>query len=117
MSATKYDWQRHGDLEFEDGIESSAFIVDVSEQLWGDATCNSCGEVHNCDCEDRREPYSLEESIERLREFNTKALAWDRMWEYFSNAMKYGDEDTEEDYEMRELMSSIMKEINYEVKE
>jgi len=111
MSATKHDWPRFGDLEFEDGEETSSFLIDVSEQLWGDATCNTCGDVLRCDCEDRREPFTIEESIARLKEFSDKALAWDRMREYFSHAMKYGDEDTQRDYEMRALMNRIMREV------
>jgi len=112
MSATKHDWPRFGDLEFEDGEETSSFIIDVSEQLWGDATCITCGDVLRCDCEDRREPYTLEESIARLKEFNEKALAWDALCMHF-NAPPFEpphmDDDTEEDYEMRELMEKIMK--------
>tara|TARA_R110000751_G_scaffold294104_1_gene401939 strand:- start:132 stop:500 length:369 start_codon:yes stop_codon:yes gene_type:complete len=72
------DWKRYGDIEFEDGIEVSSFLVDVSELLWGDATCPDCEDVYNCDCENRREPFTIEESIERLRDFNKKSFAWEQ---------------------------------------
>tara|TARA_R110002051_G_scaffold177478_3_gene247340 strand:- start:211 stop:660 length:450 start_codon:yes stop_codon:yes gene_type:complete len=72
------DWRRYGDLEFEDGIDEARFLVDVSELLWGDATCPDCEDVYNCNCENRREPYTTEESIERLRDFNEKSFAWEQ---------------------------------------
>ena len=106
---TKYDWKRYGDLEFEDGIETSEFMVEVSEQLWGEASCSECEEIYNCDCEDRREPYTIEESVERLREFNEKALAWDKIVEYHSE-YKGTEDDTQRDWEMRALLDSIMRE-------
>ena len=78
MSMNANDWKRYGDIEFEDGIEVSSFLVDVSELLWGDATCPDCEDVYNCDCENRREPYTTKESIERLRDFNEKSFAWEQ---------------------------------------
>ena len=78
MSMNANDWKRYGDIEFEDGIEVSSFLVDVSELLWGDATCPDCEDVYNCDCENRREPFTIEESIERLRDFNKKSFAWEQ---------------------------------------
>ena len=78
MSMNAHDWKRYGDIEFEDGIEVSSFLVDVSELLWGDATCPDCEDVYNCDCENRREPYTTKESIERLRDFNEKSFAWEQ---------------------------------------
>ena len=78
MSMNANDWRRCGDIEFEDGIEMSSFLVDVSELLWGDATCPDCEDVYNCDCENRREPFTPEESIERLRYFNEKSFAWEQ---------------------------------------
>ena len=78
MSMNEHDWRRCGDIEFEDGIEISSFLVDVSELLWGDATCPDCEYIYNCDCENRREPFTPEESIERLRDFNEKSFAWEQ---------------------------------------
>ena len=78
MSMNANDWKRYADIEFEDGIEVSSFLVDVSELLWGDATCPDCEDVYNCDCENRREPYTAEESIERLRDYNEKSFAWEQ---------------------------------------
>ncbi len=78
MSMNEHDWRRFGDIEFEDGIEESSFLVDVSELLWGDATCPDCEDVYNCNCENRREPFTPEESIERLRYFNEKSFAWEQ---------------------------------------
>ena len=78
MSMNEHDWRRCGDIEFEDGIEESSFLVDVSELLWGDATCPDCEDVYNCNCENRREPFTPEESIERLRYFNEKSFAWEQ---------------------------------------
>ena len=114
MSATKHDWKRYGDLEFEDGIETSEFMVEVSEQLWGEPSCFECEEIYNCDCEDRCEPYTIEESIARLKEFSEKALAWDNLTKFF-NAPPFEsphiDDDTQTDWDMRELISSIMNEV------
>ena len=84
--------------------ESQVLIEAVSELVWG------------CAGDGSREPYTVAETIERLREYSekahawdslawdSKALAWDRLVEYFSQ-----NEDTEEDWDMRELMGRIMK--------
>jgi len=111
MSATKHDWTRFGDLEFEDGEEESSFLIDVSEQLWGDATCITCGDVLRCDCEDRREPYTLEESIARLKEFNDKALAWDSLAMWCGAGDHPVNDDTDEKMDLRGFMNGIMETV------
>jgi hypothetical protein len=52
--------------------------------------------------------YTDEEVLSKLREFSDKALAWDNMYEAHNS--KDLDEDTEEDYEMREKMDSYLRE-------
>jgi len=47
--------------------QTVTLIEEISEILWG---ANDDG---------TREPYTIEESIERLREFSWKALAWDNL--------------------------------------
>ena len=109
------DWYRVGDIEFESSQDTASFLVDVSEQLWGDATCVDCEAVRDCECENRREPYTIEESIARIKEFSEKALAWDALCMNF-NAPPFEaphmDDDTEADHDMREVIESIMDEVS-----
>ena len=105
-------WERIEMIEKEGLEDWGTLIANISDLLWGEAS----GEHENGDSRDPyvfdRESYCIEESIARIKEFSDKALAWDRMLEHHSHAMKYGDEDTEIDWEMRDLMSSIMNEVS-----
>jgi len=53
--------------------------------------------------------YTDEEVICKLMEFSDKALAWDNMYEAHNS--KDLNEDTEEDYEMREKMDSYLGDL------
>ena len=56
--------------------------------------------------------YTDDEVLYKLREFSDKALAWDNMYQ---EAQPDDDhEDTEENYEMREMMDGYLKEIENE---
>jgi len=97
-----------GTIWFDDASsypQSVALIEEVSELLWG---ANDDG---------TREPYSIEESIERMKEYTTKSYAWDLLVEHFFVADWDMDSDTEVKYEMRELMDGIMKEAKGESEE
>ena len=67
------------------------FVEDVWELAFG---CVDAGQ------------YTDEEVLSKLREFSDKALAWDNM--YQDHEQGFRDEDTEEDYEMREKMDSYL---------
>tara|TARA_R110002012_G_scaffold33393_3_gene97861 strand:- start:8364 stop:8690 length:327 start_codon:yes stop_codon:yes gene_type:complete len=90
-----------GVIEFDDNEHYDNFIAQVSELLWGD--CGSYEDA-NGDTVCPREPYSVEESLARLREFSDKALAWDNMVEAHSS-------DSENDWVITELMDDILKEV------
>ena len=65
-----------GTIWFDDASsypQSVALIEEVSELLWG---ANDDG---------TREPYSMEESIERMKEYTTKSYAWDLLVEFFED--------------------------------
>jgi len=79
--------------------ESQVLIEAISELVWG------------CAGDGSREPYTVAETIERLREYSEKAHAWDRLVEYFSQDEDTED-DTEEDWDMRELMGRIMRGVS-----
>ena len=109
MSMNANNWKRYGDIKFEYGIKVSSFLVDVSELLWGDATCPDCEDVYNCNCENRREPYTTEEALERLKEFSDKALAWDKL-ERESLEEGFADDNLE----WHEIMESRLEEVKEE---
>ena len=50
--------------------------------------------------------YTDEEVLSKLREFSDKALAWDTMWE--EHQPNDDDEDTQEDYDLREKMETYL---------
>ena len=52
--------------------------------------------------------FTDEEVLSKLREFSDKALAWDTMYEDHQEPA-VAEEDTEEDYEMREKMDSYLR--------
>jgi hypothetical protein len=79
--------------------QTVALIEEVSELLWG---ANDDG---------TREPFTIEESIERMEEYTCKSHAWDLLVEHFYVLNSDMDSDTQEKYEMRELMNRIWKEV------
>ena len=89
-----------GTIWFDDASsypQTVTLIEAVSELLWG---ANDDG---------TREPFTIEETIERLREFSDKAHAWDEMVEWHAPSNEY---DSQHYWEMRELMDAIMKEVS-----
>jgi len=88
-----------GTIWFDDASsypQTVALIEEASELLWG---ANDDG---------TREPYSIEESIERMKEYTLKSYAWDLLVEHFFVADWDMDSDTQEKYEMRELMDRLI---------
>jgi len=79
--------------------ESQVLIEAVSELIWG------------CAGDGSREPYTVAETIERLREYSEKAHAWDMIVEYHSE-YEGTENDSDHDYEMRELMDRVMKRVS-----
>tara|TARA_R110002020_G_scaffold2899_3_gene13423 strand:+ start:515 stop:811 length:297 start_codon:yes stop_codon:yes gene_type:complete len=75
------------------------FIEEVSELLWG------------CSGDGTREPFTIEETIERLREFSDKALAWDRMLEY-ANYEGFNDDQRDVCDIMESEYNNITKEVS-----
>ena len=103
-------WERIEMIEKEGLEDWGTLIANISDLLWGEAS----GEHENGDSRDPyvfdRESYCIEESLARFKEFSDKALAWDMMRECYSHNQGTED-DSDVDYEMRELMDSIMKEV------
>ena len=50
--------------------------------------------------------YTDKDVLHTLREYSTKALAWDTMWE--EHQPNDVDEDTQEDYDLREKMETYL---------
>ena len=57
--------------------------------------------------------YTDEEVLSKLREFSDKALAWDTMYEDHQEPAVMED-DTQENYEMREKMDNYLDHAEYE---
>jgi hypothetical protein len=51
--------------------------------------------------------YTDEEVLSKLMEFSHKAFAWDTMWE--EHQPNDEDEDTQEDYDLREKMETYLR--------
>ena len=94
-------YSRIGVIDFDNNEDFVGFIEEVSELLWGDS---GAFEKSNGEIVCPREPYSVEETLERLREFSDKALAWDNMVECYNT-------DTENDWIVSETMDMILKEV------
>jgi len=94
-------------IEFEEGETLDGFIAEVSELLWGDSGAygGPDGEVVCV-----REPFTVEESIDRLRKFSDEALAWSQLAAWCGAGDEPIDgEDTDEKMELRNFMNDIMK--------
>jgi hypothetical protein len=76
--------------------QTVTLIEAVSELLWG------------CSGDGTREPFSIEETIERLREFSDKALAWDKMLEYATHGRGFNDDQRD----ICEIMDAEYKAVN-----
>tara|TARA_R110002110_G_scaffold285960_1_gene500304 strand:- start:52 stop:333 length:282 start_codon:yes stop_codon:yes gene_type:complete len=50
--------------------------------------------------------YEDEDVYQKLKEYEQKALAWDTMWE--EHQPNEDDEDTQEDYDLREKMGTYL---------
>ena len=99
-----------GTIWFDDASsypQEVALIEEVSELLWG---ANDDG---------TREPYSIEESIERMKEYTTKSHAWDLLVEHFE-ACKQVMKNDAQGWSLDDLvriMDSSMKEAKGESEE
>ena len=51
--------------------------------------------------------YTDEDVYHKLKEYESKALAWDTMWE--EHQPNDEDEDTQEDYDLREKMETYLE--------
>ena len=97
-------------IELEEGETFDGFIAEVSELLWGDS---GAYEEPNGEIVCPREPYTFDESVDRLRLFSDEALAWSQlaMWCGAGDHPIDNGEDTDEKMNLRDLMNSIMKEV------
>ena len=57
--------------------------------------------------------YTDEDVYHKLKSFSEKALAWDTMYEDHQSP-EIDEEDTEENYEMREKMDTYMKDCKHD---
>lgn len=98
-------------IEFQDNQHFDEFIAEVSDLLWGES---GAYEDLNGDTVCDTSPHTVEETLDRLHTFVKQSLAWTAL------AMRIGadpfdpphmDNDTEEDFELRELMQRIHKEV------
>tara|TARA_Y100000592_G_C5458408_1_gene312633 strand:+ start:754 stop:1107 length:354 start_codon:yes stop_codon:yes gene_type:complete len=115
MSSYKFTDDNHGIriievIEFDDNQYFDDFIAKVSELLWGDS---GAYEKPNGEIVCPREPYSVEETLERLRQFSDESLAWNElaMWCGAGDHLVNHNEDSDDKMELREFMDSIMKEV------
>ena len=99
-----------GVIEFDNNEDFVGFIEEVSELLWGDS---GAYEEPNGEIVYPREPYSVEETLERLRRFSNEALAWNElaMWCGAGDHPVNHNEDSDDKMELREFMDSILKEV------
>ena len=106
----KHGTRRIEMIEFDDNEYFDDFIAEVSELLWGDS---GAYEEPNGEIVCPREPYCVEESVDRLRLFSDEALAWTSlaMWCGAGDHPIDNGEDTDEKMKLREFMNSIMKEV------
>ena len=93
---------------FDESEYKLRFIADVSDVAWGESGLSIEDDLP------QREPFTPQETIERLNEFATLSFAWKAL------AMKVGaepfspphmDDDTDFNMDIRELMERILKEI------
>ena len=106
----KHGTRRIEMIEFDDNEYFDDFIAEVSGLLWGDG---GAYEEPNGEIVCPREPYCVEESVDRLRLFSDEALAWTSlaMWCGAGDHPIDNGEDTDEKMKLREFMNSIMKEV------
>jgi hypothetical protein len=106
----KHGTKRIEMIEFDDNEYFDDFIAEVSELLWGDS---GSYEEPNGEIVCPREPYCVEESIDRLKLFSNEALAWLTlsMWCGAGDQEIENGKDTDEKMNLRNFMNSIMKEV------
>lgn len=95
-------------IYFDESEDKLRFIADVSEVAWGESGLSIEDDVP------QREPFTPEETIERLNKFARLSFAWEVL------AMKVGfrphelhmDDDSDFFMHIRGLMGRILKEID-----
>jgi len=101
-------YSRIGVIDFDNNECFVGFIEEISELLWGDS---GAYEKPNGEIVCPREPYSVEETLERLRRFSNEALAWNSLAMWCGAGDHPVNDDTDGKMELRELMDDIMKEV------
>ena len=94
------DFKRIGMIEFDQRFsvpEAQELIEEISDMCWGNVKV------------DEREPYTYHDTLGMLKEFERKALAFDKFRELLDNS-KGDQSDTNED--VLELLDLIHKEVN-----
>ena len=111
----KHTDDRHGTrriemIEFDDNEYFDDFIAEVSELLWGDS---GAYEEPNGEIVCPREPYCVEETIDRMTMFTHESHAWNTlaMWCGAGIHSISPDDDTDKKMNLRKFMNSIMKEV------
>ncbi|QDP64055.1 MAG: hypothetical protein Tp1100DCM51572_52 [Prokaryotic dsDNA virus sp.] len=94
------DFSRIGMIEFDDRFsvpESQELIEEISHMCWGNINM------------DERKPYTYQDTLDMLKEFERKALAFDRFREMLENRS-----DEQEFWEWLEVLDMIHKEVDTE---
>ena len=105
----KYGIKRIEMIEFDDNEYFDGFIAEVSELLWGDS--GAIIDPKSDEIEWPREPYTVDESIDRLKLFSNEALAWNTLAMWCGAGDHPVNDDTDEKMDLRDFMNSIMKEV------
>ena len=104
----KYGIRRIEMIEFDDNEYFDDFIAEVSELLWGDS---GAYEEPNGEMVCPREPYTVEESVDRMRLFSDEALAWNSLAMWCGAGDYPVNDDTDEKMNLRNFMNDILKEV------
>ena len=104
----KYGTKRIEMIEFDDNEYFDDFIAEVSELLWGDS---GAYEEPNGEMVCPREPYTVEESVDRLKLFSDEALAWNSLAMWCGAGDHPVNDDTDEKMDLRKFMNSIMETV------
>lgn len=109
----RYTDDKHGTriievIEFDEGETFDGFIAEASELLWGDS---GAYEEPDGEIVCPREPYTYEESIDKLRKFSDEALAWTSLAMWCGAGDHPVNEDTDEKMNLRDFMNSIMETV------
>ena len=96
-------------IEFEDYQYFDNFIAEVSELLWGDV--GEYTDPKSGESVFPRKPYSVNESLERLRLFSDEALGWNTLAVWCGAGDHPVNDDTDKKMDLREFMNSIMEQV------